>query len=140
MEKVTALKNDPFPAQSTGSASQPAATESSAGLLWSVTASQEADQLAHQSELQAAQAEIDAKNKEALFSKDGPAEEKVAALEAEKEAKEMALRAQMAEQIAAEQAQWATEQGELRMANQILEKDPALYDVDQNTTLPRERR
>lgn len=140
MEKVTALKNDPFPAQSTGSASQPAATESSAGLLWSVTASQEADQLAHQSELQAAQAEIDAKNKEALFSKAGTAEEKVAALEAEKEAKEMELRAQMAEQIAAEQAQWATEQGELRMANQILEKDPALYDVDQNTTLPRERR
>lgn len=138
MDKLTVLKNDPLPGQTAGAAPQSgAAAENPQKAPWSVTASQEADQLARQSELDAAQAEIDAKNKLALFNKDGTAEEKVAAQEAEKEAKELELRAQMAEEVAAEQARWATEQGELLTANKILEQHPDLYDVDQNTTLPK---
>ncbi|MBD5559051.1 MAG: hypothetical protein HDQ87_01630, partial [Clostridia bacterium] len=50
---------------------------------------------------------------------------------------ELELRAKVAEQIAAEQAEWAVEQGELRTANHILEKDPELWNVDENTTLPK---
>lgn len=138
LDKLTVLKNDPLPGQTAGAAPQSgAAAENPQKAPWSVTASQEADQLARQSELDAAQAEIDAKNKLALFNKDGTAEEKVAAQEAEKEAKELELRAQMAEEVAAEQARWATEQGELLTANKILEQHPDLYDVDQNTTLPK---
>lgn len=104
---------------------------------WSTLASQEADQLAHQAELQAAQAEIDAKDKLGLFEKENTAADKVAADDAEKEAKELELRAKVAEEIAEEQAQWAVEQGELRTANRILATDPELWQTDENTTLPK---
>lgn len=104
---------------------------------WSTLASQEADDLAHQAELQAAQAEIDARSKMSLFEKENTAADKVAADDAAKEAKELGLRAKVAEEIAEEQAQWAVEQGELRTANHILATDPQLWQTDENTTLPR---
>lgn len=104
---------------------------------WSTLASQEADQLAHEAALQAAQAEIDAKNKLSLFQKEDTAEDKVAADTAAREAKELERRAEVAEEIAQEQAQWALEQGELRTANHILATDPQLWQTDENTTLPK---
>lgn len=104
---------------------------------WSTLASQEADQLAHQAELDAAQAEIDARSKLGLFEKENTAADKVAADEAAKEAKELELRAKVAEEIAEEQAQWAVEQGELRTANNILATDPQLWQTDEDMTLPK---
>lgn len=104
---------------------------------WSTQAYEESSKLAHESELEAAQAEIDAKKKLQLFNTDGTAAEKVAADDAALDAKELEHRAEIAQEIAAEQAQWATEQGELRTANRILETDPKLYETDFSTTLPK---
>ncbi|MBD5560719.1 MAG: hypothetical protein HDQ87_10290, partial [Clostridia bacterium] len=56
---------------------------------WSTLASEEADKLAHEAELQAAQAEIDAKQKQSLFEKEETAADKVAAADAAKDAEEL---------------------------------------------------
>lgn len=104
---------------------------------WSTRAAQQADQLAQQAELAAAQAEIDAQKKQSLFEQEDTAQDKVDADHAARQAKELELRAKVAEEIAEEQAQWATEQGELRTANHILAADPTLWQVDENTTLPK---
>lgn len=138
MQGFNVLKDQPFPDATTKI--EPPITPSEEKPMaeaWSTKAADMTEKLAHESELQAAQAEIDAKNKLNLFSTDGTAAEKVAADDAALDAKEMEKRAQIAEEIASETAQWATEQGELRMANHILEVDPNLYETDSKTTLPR---
>lgn len=138
VDEITSLKNLPFPEATTKiepplkPSELPPEKEP-----WSTLASEEADELAQKSELAAAQAEIDAKNKLNLFNTEGTAADKVAADHAAADAKEAELRAKVAEEVAEEQARWATEQGELRFANRILATDPSLYQADADTTLPK---
>lgn len=116
--------------------SDPAGTGTQQKMPWYVQMEQESEQLAEKIQHDAEAASHLSETDMQKFNKDGDLSEKWASEKAAEDAKEKERDAKLASEIAEERMEFAVRQGELRTADDILEKDPALIETDQSMMIP----